>query len=29
VWRDIQAKRKAARYLHAPPLLVEPVPHPA
>jgi NAD+ synthase len=29
VWRDIQAKRKATRYLHAPPLLVEPVPHPA
>jgi NAD+ synthase len=25
VWRDIQAKRKATRYLHEPPLLVEPV----
>jgi NAD+ synthase len=23
VWRDIEAKRRAARYLHAPPLLVE------
>jgi len=23
VWRDIQSKRKATRYLHAPPLLVE------
>ena len=23
VWRDIQAKRKATRYLHEPPLLVE------
>ena len=25
VWRDIAAKRKATRYLHEPPLLVEPV----
>jgi len=25
VWRDITAKRRAAGYLHAPPLLVEPV----
>jgi NAD+ synthase len=25
VWRDIAAKRAATRYLHAPPLLVEPV----
>ena len=25
VWRDIHAKRKATRYLHEPPLLVEPV----
>jgi NAD+ synthase len=25
VWRDIHAKRKATRYLHQPPLLVEPV----
>jgi NAD+ synthase len=25
VFRDIEAKRRAARYLHAPPLLVEPV----
>jgi NAD+ synthase len=24
VWRDIEAKRRVARYLHAPPLLVEP-----
>ena len=23
VWRDIAAKRKATRYLHEPPLLVE------
>jgi NAD+ synthase len=27
VWRDIQAKRKATRYLHEPPLLVEAVGH--
>jgi len=26
VWRDIASKRKATRYLHQPPLLVEPVP---
>lgn len=25
VWRDIEAKRRATRYLHAPPLLTEPV----
>jgi NAD+ synthase len=25
VWRDIAAKRAATRYLHEPPLLVEPV----
>lgn len=25
VWRDIQSKRKATRYLHEPPLLIEPV----
>ncbi len=25
VWRDIEAKRRATRYLHEPPLLVEPV----
>jgi NAD+ synthase len=25
VWRDIESKRKVARYLHAPPLLVEAV----
>jgi NAD+ synthase len=27
VWRDIRAKRSATRYLHEPPLLVEPVLH--
>jgi hypothetical protein len=27
VWRDIAAKRKATRYLHEPPLLVEAVGH--
>ena len=27
VWRDIKAKRAATRYLHEPPLLVEPVLH--
>jgi NAD+ synthase len=27
VWRDIRAKRAATRYLHEPPLLVEPVLH--
>jgi NAD+ synthase len=26
VWRDIASKRRAARYLHATPLLVEPIP---
>jgi NAD+ synthase len=25
VWRDIKSKRAATRYLHEPPLLVEPV----
>ena len=25
IWRDIAAKRRATRYLQAPPLLVEPV----
>jgi NAD+ synthase len=25
VWRDIASKRKATRYLHSGPLLVEPV----
>jgi NAD+ synthase len=28
VWRDIEAKRSATRYLHEPPLLVEPALHP-
>jgi NAD+ synthase len=26
VWRDIESKRRATRYLHEPPLLVDPVP---
>jgi NAD+ synthase len=29
VWRDIESKRRATRYLHEPPLLVEPVLPPA